>query len=161
MTSGESVTSGESLDFYVVRSLTCPCGRINVLGPRQLEVPGKKTLTKDSGEFCLVLFLTVMRKLLEPRTGEICLHSLGAGCSEVQRAEKGTLGRGSSHEEPFGAEACKDDPVSGPREHRKEGHSTMTLLLKRKRAPSLGFHRIHSFSKQGVLRLRFFRGHSL
>lgn len=35
------------------------------------------------------------------------------------RAENGTLGRGSSQEEPFGAEVCEDDPVSGPPECRK------------------------------------------
>lgn len=73
--------------FLCGKKLACLCGRISVLGPRQLEVPGKKTLTKSLGEFCLVLFLTVMRKLLEPKTGKICLHSLRAGCSEEQSWE--------------------------------------------------------------------------
>lgn len=56
--------------------------------PRAKAIRGAREETADENAEgwggCLVLFLTVMGKLLKPRTGKICLHSLRAGCSEEQ-----------------------------------------------------------------------------
>lgn len=141
--------------FICVRSLKCVCERINVPGPRQLEVPGKKTLTKGLGEFCLFLFFTVMRKLLEPRTGNECLQSLSVGCREVQGWEWGfwlwKQTRGT-----IWSRGLRRWPCLWPSWAQKVGtfnddtstQNDETLIE-------------ITLSKQGVFSLRFFRDHSL
>lgn len=111
-----AMTSGESLDLHVVRSPESMCGRISVPGPWRLEVPGKKPLTKGSGEFCLFLFLTVMRKLLEPRTENECLQSLRVGC-RGERLRRGLLAVGAAK-----------------RNHVEQRSEAMTLSLALQRA---------------------------